>query len=570
MRNERGKHPSNQVFAHQSIQINLWRNKMKRTIVFIAMLVFIGGLILSCQKAEGPREKAGQTRKVQTKQEAEGEEAKEGQKQSTNTTLQTEQKSEIQKERKAEGVQGEKAGVERNTKEDATEGTTKEGAVKAEMGEKAGDVGVEFKEPVLLWEREFSPPLIDISEQNSRGEYIAVQGGSKYLRPTKVLFLDGRGRTLREVDLRGIQKRRIPAEEVWLTYYGEQYRAEDFRRRFKEGKEIEVKAWRAYVSGNGERYAVVWVDRAGLCEEQEGCPSAWYEFRYYDSRGRLLWRHVPDVNYGFSRAYVSYDGSRVVIVDEAELDYFGQKWYLYDGEGRLLRSEDHWLRMDGTQEEREEEEDQWIREIKISTDTKYVCLVNENRSFIKIINREGKVEWIKSFHKEIVYSVEITDKGSISVRSSKYYYLINKRGKTLWKVPFTSQRIRISKKEDLFLTEDSYSFSLFNSEGKFLYRESIKDIFGNSNIKWIIDIHVEDPFLFISFSYSDRRRSSFGIFDIVNRRKIWRSNKVWESTNYPNLLYIKFFKDSKNFMLIFPEYARITIVSVYQYTGGKR
>jgi len=124
-----------------------------------------------------------------------------------------------------------------------------------------------FKEPVLLWEREFDPPLIEISGQNSAGEYIAIQGRRKEGRPTRILFLNNKGKTITEIPLGKKDRRKIPPEQVWLTYYGEQWNNEEFKKSFTKGEELETTTDRAFISGNGEYYDIATQDTAIIDRE---------------------------------------------------------------------------------------------------------------------------------------------------------------------------------------------------------------------------------------------------------------------------------------------------------------
>ena len=45
-------------------------------------------------------------------------------------------------------------------------------------------------QPVLLWEREFNPPIREISDQNSDGNFIAIQLDKDASHPQKIIVID--------------------------------------------------------------------------------------------------------------------------------------------------------------------------------------------------------------------------------------------------------------------------------------------------------------------------------------------------------------------------------------------
>jgi len=49
-----------------------------------------------------------------------------------------------------------------------------------------------FKEPTLLWEKEFDPPIREISDQNSNGEFLAIQLDKKGELAHKLLVIDAK------------------------------------------------------------------------------------------------------------------------------------------------------------------------------------------------------------------------------------------------------------------------------------------------------------------------------------------------------------------------------------------
>ena len=166
--------------------------------VHILTVIICLSLVISCQKAEGPEEKpkpqAEKSAPSPAKSVIEGK---------AEAPVKPETKSELETPKREEPSKVIASGNEamQAPKEDAF---------------KVPD-GWEFHEPVLLWEREFDPPLIDISEMNSAGEYIAVQSGGEHSRPTAILFLDSKGNTKKEIPLK---KYLSACHYVYFTHQG--------------------------------------------------------------------------------------------------------------------------------------------------------------------------------------------------------------------------------------------------------------------------------------------------------------------------------------------------------------
>lgn len=302
--------------------------------------------------------------------------------------------------------------------------------------EQANKNGWEIKEPELIWERKFEQPLSEISDINGGGNYIAIQGGRED-QQTKLLFLDENGKTVREIPLRGKEKRQIPPEQIWLTHYGEQYRDEQFKKSFSQAKEIETIVEKAYISGNGEYYAILTRDTAEYPAgpEMDTYFSSWYEFAFYNRTGKLLWKIVPQDNYGFKEAYISHDGNRIILINEALLDYFGQSWYVYDNSGKLLKTEDRFLH-GLSQEEIQKVKADYIQAIRISKNGKYIAINGpyDTPNKVKLLTGNGELIWQKSF--ERVALRDMSENGDILLKDNSKdlgFISLDKKGNLLWR-----------------------------------------------------------------------------------------------------------------------------------------
>lgn len=493
--------------------------------MIIVLSVFLIFLLLSCQKAKEPEGKKGSA--VQ-KEEVKPPPVGEGQ-------PQTQEQGQPGETIPTAGapVQGQPE-TQAIPAEQVKEGT--------QTSESQGPVN--FKEPVLLWEREFNPPLIDISEQNSNGEYIAIQGGGKEEKPTKILFLNSKGKTVREIALGKKEKRKIPAEQVWLTHYGEEWRSSESRKGFVEGLEIKTEVNKVIISGNGEYYGIVTRDTK-LIEPEYYSP--WYEFAYYDKTGKLLWKIVPQDNYGFMTAHISNDGSRVLLIDEAILDYFGQRWYLFDNNGNLLKTEDHLLKEGSDPKEMDKERAEWIMDngsqVEFSPSANYIASVNgKNWTDSKITLRtgDGKLLWSKKFDEKGHYSVRVSDLGSLIVDGAKAQYLIDCNGKTIL-VLNRDEKTRVQK----------IGLGVFSSDGNFTigggeeHGESDLRIYKalTGEVLFMLKAHeINDSKtrlhdrLFISNNYivfiyrlDQSSRKSVEIFDMKKRQTVWKKEEIDES-----------------------------------------
>lgn len=286
------------------------------------------------------------------------------------------------------------------------EGQTKQEQTPQEIVGKEKEI--EFKEPVLLWEREFDPPIREISDQNSNGDFLAIQvkkeEGSGRPLMQKLLVIDSKGKTKREELLPKKKSITIPADQLWLTAASD----DELTKLRKAKKPQQVTAWgkEMYISGNGEYYATV-IQYGG-----------WYEFEYKDKNGKTLWKISPNDNYGFEKAYISYDGSRIVIIDMGGLgggdvwEVLGQRVYFYDNTGKLLKDYDFGEKME-----------EWLgsedgRNIVLSHNGRYIAMTrgwgkNPDRTVI-LFDAMGNILWEKMLAERHGLSI-VTSAGIVPV-----------------------------------------------------------------------------------------------------------------------------------------------------------
>jgi hypothetical protein len=521
---------------------------MRKVAVVLFTLLFLGLFFAACQKMKEPEQKKGvEAQRKELKQESSGAQVKGG------------EHPPVSKPEARGGQERSDTKVETSQAPSETERKSA------------------FKEPVLLWEREFEPPLIDISDQNSSKEYIAIQGGGKEGRPTKILFLDSKGRTIREIPLGKKEKRKIPPEQVWLTHYGERWRDEKSKKSFRVGKEIETVTDKAFVSGNGEYFAIVTQDTAfeSAGKEADTYYSSWYEFAYYDKTGKFLWKVVPKDNYGFDKAYVSYDGSRILIVDEAILDYFGQRYYLYDEKGNLLKDEDHLVSAMVGQAARDKEAREWLKQVEISRDGKYIAYIKgkHNDSKVGLMDSMGKMLWEKRFDKTH-WRLRLIDTGKSTVASEKTIYFVNINGDILSKIDDGIVPIPpVSQSGNKLITEGELGnpgtighISIYDSpSGNVVLKFKIGDVLSNPGITWVnqVDFFEKDRFMLISYNIR-KKTDSICIYSMEENRVIWKKEDLGEK------LLFRLSPNAKHLSLLdSPSYPQIKKVIIFEAFGGK-
>lgn len=374
---------------------------MRKTAIIFAALILLSFLFTSCQKAKETEAK----KEVQAQREEVKQEPSETKPPETKAEIQSEPSPQELKKEEGKGTPSTTTPVKEITK---------------------------FKEPVLLWEREFDPPIREISDQNSNGDFLAIQvkteEGSGRPLMQKLLVIDSKGKTKKEELLPKKKSITIPADQLWLTASSD----DELAKLRKAKKPQQVTAWgkEMYIAGNGEYYATV-IQYGG-----------WYEFEYKDKNGKTLWKINPKDNYGFEKAYISYDGSRIVIIDMGGLgggdvwEVLGQRVYFYDNTGKLLKDYD-WG--EGT--------DDWLspESISISKNSQYIgglkgyatsIPINDEHSIL-LFDGDGKLLYSKKIWKR--HSLQgITNNGDLLtynsdiVNNKREIYLFNKNGVPTW------------------------------------------------------------------------------------------------------------------------------------------
>lgn len=317
-----------------------------------------------------------------------------------------------------------------------------------------------FKEPVLLWEREFSPAIRDLSDQNTDGDFLAIQMDKMGIRGEKLLVLDNKGKTKREELLPKRKKRSIPAEQLWLTATGD----EELEQLKKTKKPKMIDSWgeNIFISGNGEYYAVV---TRGI--------GAWFEFEYKDKNGKTLFKIYPKDNYGFVNAYISYDGSRIIIIDEGGhsggdvWEVTGQRVYFYDNTGRLIKDYDYKDRMN-----------KWIKNgiLNYSPNYKYVACFN-NEGMLQLYDLNG----VKLYHKkyDINSIIHLADSGELILDREDNFLLIDRSGDLKWEMSWKGPErgsVILSPGGDKVIVTSKYSLYIIKSDD----REQLNEININS------------------------------------------------------------------------------------------
>jgi hypothetical protein len=406
----------------------------------------------------------------------------------------------------------------------------------------------EFKEPTLLWEREFEQPLKGMSDLNSNGEYIAIEFkvGTHGRKAERILFLDNKGDTVREIPMGGKEKRQIPAKEVWLTHYGEA--TASFKKSFTMGKEITTITDEVFISGNGEFYGMVTGDTAiwETGPESDSYISPWYEFNYYDKRGKLLWSFIPEENYGFKEAHISHDGKRVLVINEAHLDYFAQSWYFFDENGRLIKSEDHIL-TGKHGEERFREVGEYIKELDISVNGRYFGYVKgmHDNSKAGVMDRNGRILWEKSFE-ETHFDIFVANNGSATVDGKNTFYSIDKEGNLMSEIARGSVPVRpISNSGKRVVTEGGKASKeavrltrIYDAFGgdlilKFKFRDILEDPEEGKTYKaWRVWFTGDDQFIFIIYYSPDSVGNSMCIFSLEDEKIIWKKEGLGKDIRF--------------------------------------
>ncbi len=179
----------------------------------------------------------------------------------------------------------------------------------------------------------FSPPLTAVSRFNSGGELLAVQLSPKGDQPSRIIAVSRRGGLKLVEDLAARKTLTVPGQRLWIAGRP----ASDGALHASE--ELPVIRRQVWLARSGECYAVACFATGG-----------WYELRYMDKDGKLLFIAAPKDDYGLASVIISDDGSRVLIDDETppySMTKPGQRLYLYDRNGKLLMDRDAGENLDG-------------------------------------------------------------------------------------------------------------------------------------------------------------------------------------------------------------------------------
>lgn len=199
---------------------------------------------------------------------------------------------------------------------------------------------------IPLFDARFTPPLTEISGLNLESCFLAVQSMPGSTSPARVISIDKRGRVATIEELAETKEITVPGERLWIAGEGPRP-ASDANAAPPPGRSIPVISARVYLSAGGDTYTTIFETTGG-----------YYELRHKDSRGRLLFIAVPRDPYGLKKVIVSDNGGRVIVVDESSTHSGksgqpGQRYYVYDRDGRLLSDvdfgdhPDNWLDFSG-------------------------------------------------------------------------------------------------------------------------------------------------------------------------------------------------------------------------------
>jgi hypothetical protein len=238
--------------------------------------------------------------------------------------------------------------------------------------------------PVPLYDLRLPRPVLAISSLNSSGRLLAVEVEPDTKRPLRVLSIDKRGRVGCIDELGEVREITVPEERLWITGEGEASPAQSGVSG--TSRPMPVTGVEVYLSGGGESYTVAYKTRGG-----------YYELRHKDRNGRLLFIASPKDGYSLKTVQPSYDGSRILVVDESDLTVeggvnFGQRLYFYDTDGRLTAD----LEMGG-------ELDDWLDTSGgfMAADGSYYAAVRgmglRPGKSVAFFNGDGTLKWEKSY-----------------------------------------------------------------------------------------------------------------------------------------------------------------------------
>jgi hypothetical protein len=298
--------------------------------------------------------------------------------------------------------------------------------------------------------------------------------------------------------------------------------------------------------------------------------SPWYEFSYYDRTGKLLWKVLPEDNYGGPDIDISYDGSLVFIADEETTNYKAQKWYLYDGKGKLIKSETHDLK--GLRdEERRKERGEWIESIDISKNGKYIAYTKRgyyDDSKAGLMDRNGNVLWEKDFGGRHSYP-RVYNNGNMkflfrtkpSERDEKY--LVEKTGNVIGthkkRAFFPNVNYSLSKKWE----DKSDLLKIYEMKtNKLLITIRPSDIFNKKDARISRLNFISEIYLFlVHYTPKTYETATLVIFDLNKNKVVWSRKKYHYFTNA---------SPTEKELLIYeePEVDKITRITAFEYGEG--
>lgn len=255
--------------------------------------------------------------------------------------------------------------------------------------------GAGFAAVVPLFDARFSPPLTEISGLNPDSCFLAVQSMPDSTSPARIISIDKRGRVATIEELAETKEITVPGERLWIAGEGPRP-AVDANAMPLPNRRLPIIAARVYLSAGGDTYTTVFETRGG-----------YYELRHKDSRGRLLFIAVPRDPYGLKKVIVSADGGRVMVIDESsprsvEPGGGGQRYYIYNKEGRLLSdvdfgdNVDSWLDFSGG--------------IMAADGSCYLTGRGDGGKALKnlvLLDTDGKPKWEKAFFEGHLLSAEM-------------------------------------------------------------------------------------------------------------------------------------------------------------------
>ncbi len=196
----------------------------------------------------------------------------------------------------------------------------------------------------------FSPPLIYVSRFNSKGELLAVQLSAKGDQPARIIAVSRRGGLRLVEDLTAKKTLTVPGPRLWIAQ-SEQKTGRPEVGPHETGLPVEASLPAAHSKELPVIRRQVWLAKSGECYAVAYFASGgWYELRYMDKDGKLLFIAAPKDDYGLASVIVSDNGSRVLIDDETQpysMTKPGQRLYLYDRNGKLLMDRDAGENLDG-------------------------------------------------------------------------------------------------------------------------------------------------------------------------------------------------------------------------------